>query len=314
MPATKYTYSISTDFINQIVATDRLSIEISDSAIVTALDYINTSGDDCDIWFKDTLSGGDETILDGLVAVHTGEALPNDGLSVVLVHPKEKLTHGYTTSSGSVLTVMRATAYTQQTSDAQRSLVSSSASDNLAGAGARTIQITYYDQDMNGPYIEIVDMDGTNPVNTVNSNICYIEKFEVETVGNQLSNVGTITLKAAIAGGGATIGTIAAGDGTTYWAHHYVSADKTMYLVSFMGTTKGMNTGALEIRKTNPIDVNKPECSVTPKLRIPPGTSNCFNFSVPITITGPAQVTMYGRSDASSGLLDWSVAMDYYEE
>ncbi len=314
MPATSYTYSISTDFLNQIVATDRLTQEIQTSAIVIALDYINTNGDDCDIWFKDVLSGGDETILDGLVAAHTGDALPDDGLSVVLVQPTQRFTHGYTTSSGSNLTVMRATAYTEQTSNAQRSLVSSSTDDDLSGTGARTIQITYYDQDMNGPYIEVVDMDGTNPVNTASTNICYIEKMEVETVGSQLSNVGTITLKAATAGGGATIGTIAAGDGTTYWAHHYIPVDKTMNLFSFMGTTKGMDTGALEIRKTTPTIANKPEVSVTPKLRISPGTSGKFDFAVPIIITGPAQVTMYGRSDSSSGTLDWSVAMDYYEE
>lgn len=314
MPATKYTYSISVDFPNQIVATDRLSIEIDNSAIVTALDYINTSGDDCDIWFKDTLSGGDETILDGLVAAHTGEPLPSDGLSVVVVQPIQRFTHGYTTSSGSTLTAMRATAYTQQTSNAQRSLVSSSTDDDVAGTGDKTIQITYYDQDMNGPYIEVVDMAGTVAVNTASTNICYVEKLEVETVGSQLSNVGTITLKAATAGGGATIGTIAAGDGVTYWAHHYVPVGKIMYLVSLMGTIKGMDTGALEVRRTIPTDSSKPEVSVTPKLRIPPGTSNTFNFPVPIMITGPAQAVMYGRSDASSGNLDWSVAMDYYEE
>lgn len=167
---------------------------------------------------------------------------------------------------------------------------------------------------MNGPYTEVVDMAGTTPVNTANTNICYIEKMETETVGSQLGNVGTITLKADVAGGGTTIGTIAVGDGVTYWAHHYVATDRTMYLMSFMGTIKGMDTGALEIRRTVPTDSSKPEKSVTPKLRIAPGTSNTFGFAVPIMITGPAQVTMYGRSDSSSGTLDWSVAMDYYEE
>lgn len=56
---------------------DRLKKEIQDSAIVTALDHIDT--DDgaqmCDIWFKDALSGGDVTILDGIVAAHTGAPL-----------------------------------------------------------------------------------------------------------------------------------------------------------------------------------------------------------------------------------------------
>jgi len=84
MTATKYTYSIQDDFPNHIVATDRLTLEITASAIVTALDCINTSGDDCDIWFKAALSEGDETILDGLVSTHTGVSLP-DGASPVNV-------------------------------------------------------------------------------------------------------------------------------------------------------------------------------------------------------------------------------------
>lgn len=78
MASTKYTYSIQNDFPNHAVASDRLLSEIRASAIITAVDYINTSGDDCDIWFKDALSAGDETILDGLVAIHSGEPLPSN--------------------------------------------------------------------------------------------------------------------------------------------------------------------------------------------------------------------------------------------
>lgn len=84
MAATKYTYSISTDFPNHAVATDRLLSEVRASAIVTAVDYINTSGDDCDIWFKDALSAGDETVLDGIVAAHSGEPLPSTAQQVIL--------------------------------------------------------------------------------------------------------------------------------------------------------------------------------------------------------------------------------------
>lgn len=87
MVATKYTYSISVDFPNAQVSTDRLTNEIRDSDIVISLDYINTSGDDCDIWFKDSLSSGDETILDGIIDVHNGESienpLSNDGVPLV---------------------------------------------------------------------------------------------------------------------------------------------------------------------------------------------------------------------------------------
>jgi len=74
MAATKYTYSINGDFPNHIVATTKLTNEIEKSAIVTALNHIETDDDVCDVWFDDALSGGDETILDGLVAAHDGVA------------------------------------------------------------------------------------------------------------------------------------------------------------------------------------------------------------------------------------------------
>jgi len=82
MSNTKYTYSISQDFPNEAVATDRLTQEIQDSAIVIALDYINTDGDDCDIWFKDVLSGGDQSTLSTLVANHNGQPLAPDPTDV----------------------------------------------------------------------------------------------------------------------------------------------------------------------------------------------------------------------------------------
>lgn len=80
--ATKYTYSIQDDFPNHAVAADRLAQEIRNSAITIALDYASTSGDDCDIWFKASLSGDEETVLDGIVANHSGEPLPSGALSV----------------------------------------------------------------------------------------------------------------------------------------------------------------------------------------------------------------------------------------
>ena len=76
MAATKYTYSISGDFPNQKVDSDRLTKEIdADVTITTALDYINTEGDDCDIWFVDALSAPEVTALDTVVANHSGDPI-----------------------------------------------------------------------------------------------------------------------------------------------------------------------------------------------------------------------------------------------
>lgn len=87
MSATKYTYSISTDFPNHVVDTSRLLTEVRASAIVTVCDYINTSGDDCDVWFKSSLTTEDKTALDGLVAAHSGASLPAETQPVVLTSP-----------------------------------------------------------------------------------------------------------------------------------------------------------------------------------------------------------------------------------
>jgi hypothetical protein len=82
MSATKYTYSINDDFPNQALFEDRLAQEIVASAITIAFDYISTSGDVCDIWFKDELPSADQTVLDGLVAAHSGAVLPEQALQV----------------------------------------------------------------------------------------------------------------------------------------------------------------------------------------------------------------------------------------
>jgi hypothetical protein len=73
MPWTDYNYSISTDFPNGKVFVKSLDSEIRASTIVTALAGSSTSGDTCTITFKDALSVGDKTTLDGVVAAHQGE-------------------------------------------------------------------------------------------------------------------------------------------------------------------------------------------------------------------------------------------------
>jgi len=79
-----YTYSISADFPHLKVAPDRLMEEICASAVVTALGNVGTVGDVCTVTFKAALSSGDKTILDSLVAAHSGEPMPGDALPVQL--------------------------------------------------------------------------------------------------------------------------------------------------------------------------------------------------------------------------------------
>lgn len=89
MAATKYTYSVSADFPGQEVNGKNLITEIHASDIVTALDHVDVTGDDVDIWFKDALSSGDEDLLDAVVAAHdstqsTGKfSFSSDGALVI---------------------------------------------------------------------------------------------------------------------------------------------------------------------------------------------------------------------------------------
>ena len=69
-----YIYSIANDTANATVSELKLDEEIRDSAIITALDFISSSLDVLTVTFKAALSGGDATILDGLVAAHDGQA------------------------------------------------------------------------------------------------------------------------------------------------------------------------------------------------------------------------------------------------
>jgi len=75
---TKYTFSIVADTANGKVAADALAVEIQTSAIITALDHIDTIGANLDVWFKDVLSAPDEATLASVVAAHEGVALPDN--------------------------------------------------------------------------------------------------------------------------------------------------------------------------------------------------------------------------------------------
>jgi hypothetical protein len=63
----------------------RLEQEIRSSAIVTALNYIETVGDQLSIHFKATLSNSDEAILNEIVSAHNGAPLPVEAQPVIVV-------------------------------------------------------------------------------------------------------------------------------------------------------------------------------------------------------------------------------------
>ncbi len=94
--ATSFNYSITDDFPNSKVDTSRLYNELTESTITIALTSISTTNDTLTFNFKTDISNGEETILDGIVANHTGEKLITeeqrsvDGKLMVQTTPRKR--------------------------------------------------------------------------------------------------------------------------------------------------------------------------------------------------------------------------------
>jgi len=221
-------------------------------------------------------------------------------------------------ATSGTLQVFRATAYNEPAAAAQRSLASSSANDAAAGTGARTVKIRYFDGAGDGPFEEVVTLNGVTPVNTVATDIRFIELMEVLTVGAVGSNVGTITLYGATGGGGGVVGSIGTGsyvagvgDNRTIWAHHYTptgwSVDLAVLVASIQSGGAG-TTGKVFLRYTSPLVPNSAEVVVGGVLLLQALFERTYDFH--IRIPGLVRVTAYGVPGVNNATMqasfDWS--------
>lgn len=114
-------------------------------------------------------------------------------------------------------------------------IVSTSVNDTAAGTGARTLTVN----GLNGSYVdttETVTLNGTTPVNTVNSFVI-IHRMVVVTVGSGTVNAGIITATAAT---DATVSSgIIIGKGQTQFCLYMIPAGYTAYLTRFGGSMNG---------------------------------------------------------------------------
>lgn len=140
---------------------------------------------------------------------------------------------GNVTTASTSKVPITSTAYTEQTSGAQRSLKSSSASDDGTGSpgtGIRTVVIKYFTLSsagvIAGPFYETVALNGTAAVTTVATDIALIDSFYAAEAGSGQVAAGTISLYANTAGTGTVIASIAIGQVSTYLGHHYVANGK----------------------------------------------------------------------------------------
>lgn len=240
----------------------------------------------------------------------------NNPLIIAPANSNGSFKAGDITTAATTQVAVRRTAYNEQKTNAQRSLVSASANDTAAGTGARTVLIEYCTATFTCGLTETVTMNGTVAVNTVSTTIAYIERIAVVTAGSGAANAGIINLKAATGGGGATILSINAGDNRTFVAHHYIGTGKTANVtgisVSHNGTTVG--SGGVFILRALPLGVSAAvEQQVSDFVRLY-GQSSTFSrtYTSPIPIVGPARITIYVTPETGSSTV-YRASMDFYE-
>lgn len=201
---------------------------------------------------------------------------------------------GYVGTSATSGVAVRATSYSPQGANAQRSVKSTSASDTAAGTGAQAVTINYLDTSF-ALHSETVTLNGTTGVNTVGTNIAYIENMVVSQVGTGGGNAGTIEIMTATAGGGSVWGSIAAGDNQTFWAHHYVPAGLTCYLLGFIGGATVVAGQTILNHFGNPGATNLPELQIGVTIVHLAGSSFEHTFEVPLSVVGPDLILLVER-------------------
>jgi len=147
-----------------------------------------------------------------------------------------QVVQGQVATSATSTFAVRSTTYTEPSTNAQRSISSNNANDTSGGTGARTVKLVYLNSSGQGYFSEIITLNGITPVNTVATDICYIQSLEVLTVGSGNTNAGTLTLFASTGGGGGTILTIIPGFDDLLYAQFYVPVDKTAKVHALLQT------------------------------------------------------------------------------
>jgi hypothetical protein len=232
-----------------------------------------------------------QTVLDSAWALAFGQL--GDGMAVA------SRANGYTATNATTGKAIRSTTYTPQGANAQRSVKSSSANDAAAGTGARTVTINYLTATFELKS-ETVTLNGVTGVNTVATDIAYIESMVVASVGSGGGNAGTIQIMTGLAGAGTAWGSIAIGDNQTFWAHHYVPSGVSCYLLSVSGAALAVAGQVNTNRVGNPSLTGLPQLQIGPTVVHGVGDKKDHYFSVPLGVVGPDLIFLTTKPNAAT--------------
>lgn len=133
-----------------------------------------------------------------------------------------------TTATAEVLVASR--TYNEPSSQAQRSVKSSSPNDDdPSGSGAKAVRIEYLDSS----YVlksEDVLLNGTTAVNTVATDIRFIQNFYVI---KGAATAGAVELFPNTGGTGTAICGIGTGTDQAFFCHHYIPAGRTGWILDW---------------------------------------------------------------------------------
>lgn len=179
----------------------------------------------------------------------------------------------------------------------QMSLVSSSASDTLAGTGMQKIFIHYLDNTYTTQF-EIVTLNGTTPVNTVATNILRINALHATQVGSNGVAVGNISLTSV--GGATTYGWVSAGTNNSRQAIYTVPAGVTGYISHWQASSgsSGNHFCQISLRATTHESVLYPGVFLLQDEQGSQNGGQVINFPTPIPIPATTDVKLSAISDA----------------
>jgi len=182
--------------------------------------------------------------------------MPINQFDVLFRQPEVIARFGNLTAASTAEVLVAARAYVEQASQAQRSVVSTSAQDAPAGTGAKKVKITY----LTSAYVvktEEVTLNGTTAVNTVATDIRFIEKFEVS---QGAAAAGAIKIMTTTEGGGTEFCGIGVGTYDAFLCHHYVPAGKKAWVLQWAASvddeTKFKLVGRIKPNGTDLVDTH----------------------------------------------------------
>ena len=127
--------------------------------------------------------------------------------------------------------------WNEQSSGAQRSLVSDSAQDAPTGTGARKVLLSYISSLDGTRKQEVIALNGTTAVNTVATDIKWIDDMKVIDAGAGNFADGTISIMSSTAGSGSVVAQITPGENKLRAGVIYCPIGKTIHISRVTGTS-----------------------------------------------------------------------------